>query len=340
MEIEIEAQALELQSSALTALNLTGISQSKLSQRTSIPKTSLGRVVIGAMSTKQIAHLTQDDVRSVVGGFKNGLVSLEDQELDSMKLDSMSFDVSGLSEYVITELFATDTGVAMQCQRMEFLMRLASSGALTPQQSFDLPAQAHALLDTVKSLELDDFLDILAVASLKQQCALYRASRAKAKEHYCVALDAWRTVEDVIASEVLFMSDKLAGDHVIGLRLRVNAYTAAYSLDELNSETKAFPKAREVAEAMAENNGVRKARRVISALGDPRLAYQYAEAQEKLGNIDSGADCLTQAIQLSGGDPRDPLSWKPFWMPTSLIKNDDLREVVNCLLSRARRGVH
>ena len=251
-------------------------------------------------------------------------------------------DISGLHAGIIRELYTTPSGVACKCQLMELDLRLADlevGGAavsedllsMASKRLFELPRADHPALDAV---------DRLALASLEGQIALYNA-RAVATDE--ARWEIYRRAMLVLtaATELIMRQFALGGlawesDRLLGLRILLNAFLAAWELDLLDGKGKELPNARKVARSLSEPGFLRKAREIARMIGDPRLSYQTAEAAAISGQYVAAGNLLADAIEIDGQDPAQPLSWHPTWLPIPVRDEPHFETAIDYIHSRYR----
>lgn len=225
-------------------------------------------------------------------------------------------DVSGLSAGVIRAVFATDSGIAIDCQLMELELREAAMDG----HGLGLLTVAQDLHDAIVARRTRlEHVDRLAIASLDGQVALHgaRVSREEhaRKKRYLRALDALLAEMPLI--ETLFALDRMAAesDRLLGLRMLLNAFFAAWSLDEIEGVRARLPRARALAKRILNAGAPRQALQLSTRLRDPRITYQVAEVAAIVEHHRIAATHLAEAIRLSGGDPARPREWAPDWLP-------------------------
>lgn len=251
-------------------------------------------------------------------------------------------DISGLCAGVIRELYSTASGVALACQLIELELRLQHLGIECPSGGFGLLARAEDRLDQMVRTDYSalEVADRLALASLEGQIALYNARAVESREArrvcYVWAYDALTAQTDLILRQ--FALDELAwdSDRVLGLRILLNAFFAAWEIDLLEGEGATLPRARMVAGKLSQPGVLRKARVIARLIGDPRLSYQAAEAAAIAGHHEAAGNLLNDAIEVDGADPADPLGWHPEWLPTPIRDEQHFEAAISCLLSRYR----
>lgn len=224
-------------------------------------------------------------------------------------------DVSGLCAGVIREAFATDSGIAVACQLMELELREAAMDG----HGLGLLTVAQDLHDAIVTRRAKlEHTDQLAMASLAGQIALYgaRVSRhAPARQaRYRYALDTM--LEKMPLIENLFALDHLAAeiDRLLGLRMLLNAFFAAWSLDEIEGSPDRLPRARALAKRLLKAGVSRQALHLSTQLRDPRIVYQVAEIAALVDHHHIASIHLAEAIRLSSGDPARPREWAPSWL--------------------------
>lgn len=228
-------------------------------------------------------------------------------------------DVSGLCTSVIREVFATDSEVAVACQLMEHELRQAAIGG----DGFALLTNAQDLHDKlVTHGVMSEDVDQLALVSLAGQISLYgaQASRltSKRKERYQRSLNV--LLSELPRIERLFTLGNMVpeADRLLGLRMLLNAFFAAWSLDEIEGAADKLPRARKVASRILQAGISGQSRQISERLRDPRIAYQTAEVAALVEQHRVAATHLADAILLSGGNPTVPRAWKPHWLTTDI----------------------
>lgn len=246
-------------------------------------------------------------------------------------------DVSGLCAGVIRATFTTDSNIAIDCQLMELELRDAAMDG----HGLGLLTVAQDLHDVIVARRARlEHADRLAIASLAGQIALYgaRVSRhGPAREmRYRSALDALLTEMPLIAN--LFALDRLAAesDRLLGLRMLLNAFFAAWSLDEIEGASASLPRARALAKRILQAGASRQALQLSPRLRDPRIAYQVAEVAALVGHYRTAATHLSEAIRLSGNDPARPREWAPEWLSYPIAKEAHFADTIALLESNAQ----
>lgn len=249
-------------------------------------------------------------------------------------------DVSGLGADVIRQLFATDSGIAEACQLLEHDMRMASLGHLDAGVALGLIPLAEDRLRVLSETDQTSMeaVDQLALASLEGQISLYKARAAESNlgrsQHFRKAFQALFSQSDLIVRLFILEDTVCDGDKLLGLRMLLNAFFAAWELDEIEGNTQDLPLAKAVAEKFVVPGVLRKTRSIAVMIHDPRLAYQTAEAAAITGNVYASADHLAAAIAMTGDDMADPLTWSPPWLPTPIVQEVHFEEPIKLLMTR------
>lgn len=247
-------------------------------------------------------------------------------------------DISGLCAGVIRELYTTKSGVALACQLIELELRQAHLGIEGSAGSFGLLVRAEDRLDQLARSNHPELevADRLALASLEGQIALYSARAAESlearRDYYVWAFQALTAQTELVLREFSLGEMAWDSDKLLGLRILLNAFFAAWEIDTLNGDGATLPQARAVAAATSQPGFLSKARSIARLIGDPRLSYQTAEAAALAGHHMAAGNLLGDAITLDGGDPAHPLGWNPEWLPTPIRQEPHFEAAIGCLM--------
>lgn len=276
--------------------------------------------VMGGFSTKKAAE-------------QSGIPRATFQRLQKGNV-SKNLDVSNLTTKVLKKLYLPSDPVAFRCQMMERKLRLADLGFADSRTAISLLDEADAVVMSAETeLRAGDETGELALASLKVQIALYRArghkGAAKARllkmAHDILARNAPRLVRIVLVETLQHNPAVL-----ISIRMLINWVFAAWELDEVDGEgPKKIPA---VVAAFNQPGFMRHARAIAAEIRDPRIAYQLAEVAALGRQHYSAMELLSDAIAMTGGDPRDPLLWKPVWLPVPLASEPHFAPVIELMM--------
>ncbi|UWR10901.1 helix-turn-helix domain-containing protein [Sulfitobacter mediterraneus] len=286
------------------------------------------------LALTEFAGMTLEDVAEEVGISRPTLSRIKSGQGAGRQ------DISGLGADVIRQLFATDSGVAEACQLLEHDMRIASFGHCDAATALRLiPLAEDRLRVFSESGEISmEAVDHLALASLEGQIALYKARATESDrgrlEHFRAAFQALFPQSDLIVRLFVLEDTVCDGDKLLGLRMLLNAFFAAWELDELEGNSQDLPWAKSVAEKFVVPSVLRKTRSIALKTQDPRLAYQMAEAAAVIGKVYAAADHLAAAIAMTGDDTTDPLVWNPAWLPTPIAQEAHFEEPIKLLMKR------
>jgi hypothetical protein len=252
---------------------------------------------------------------------------------------SSAKDISGLPAAAIYALFDTPSQIAYECQMMEWELRSVKYGSNDAAAAAYLFPKALNVLDKVQSqLSRDnvELVDRLAVKSLLGQINLYRSG---ASEDANVRLPLFRAAKDQLLTLLpemmrvlsLASTSSLDNEAVIVVRMLLNAFFAAFEIDDLSGSENGGQEARSVAKSIISPDFTNAVELVSVQLSDPRLAYNAAEAAGLLGKDFVAARLLKTAIKIDDCTIQDVLFWSPEWLVEPVTKSPRLAGAISAL---------
>lgn len=281
----------------------------------------------------EMGFMTLGEAAETTGLKRNTVARVRDGE-------SCRIDVSGLTAAVIRELYQTASGVALRCQMAEHGLRMASLDLNAASVALGLIPAAEALAASLPAAKarLED-VDLLALSSLKAQLALYKARYVDVASEKEAQLRAAFSILDgqsaAVIRLVIYGDQTCDADKLLGLRMMLNLFFAAWELDEIAGERARLPLAREIAAPLCEGDFLARGRAIAKMIRDPRLSYQLAEAAAVTGQFWASARLLADSMRLTGHDPACPRSWAPLWLTVSITNEPHFEEPI-AILERSK----
>lgn len=289
---------------------------------------------VGIQSLMALAFMSPIDIEEATGIPRATAGRILRREVGSPR------DVSGLTSNVIRELFQTDSGIALELQLIERDLRMAREGDLDGKISFGLLLRATDSVQMIAErpiLRKDD-LDTLAFASSRALIALYNSENRHLESARIAQLnEAYDQIARHFAliSRIFAMEDTTSDvEKLLGLRMLLNAFFAAWGLDDLERNSGSYPRAKAAARLIASPDVIQRARNIARKIGDPRLSYQMSEAAALIGQHYTAAGLLGDAIRITGHDEHNPLEWMPPWLSTPIWKEPHFAEPIRFLVER------